>query len=115
MDESVLKLLSKRADGVTGVIYTSEKCYHNETFKLDLQRYNAQYPHIDVYSMSKVHDRFMIIDDVLYSSGGSFKDAGKKLFSFERMKLNPDAILTLIGAYEKNLDFFCKIKNYSYL
>ncbi|MCQ2336443.1 MAG: ORF6N domain-containing protein [Paludibacteraceae bacterium] len=97
VDESVLKLLSKRSAGVMGVIYTSEKCYKNETFKLDLQKYNAQYPPVEVYLMSKVHDRFMIIDDVLYSSGGSFKDAGKKLFSFEKMGLCPDAILKLIG------------------
>ncbi len=96
VDESVLELLKKRNADVIGVIYTSEKCYNNN-FKLDLQRYNAQYPHIDVCPMSKVHDRFMIIDDVLYSSGGSFKDAGKKLFSFERMELSPDAILKLIG------------------
>ncbi|MCQ2370246.1 MAG: ORF6N domain-containing protein [Paludibacteraceae bacterium] len=97
VDESVLELLKKRKADVIGVIYTSEKCYNNNNFKLDLQRYNAQYPHIDVYPMSKVHDRFMIIDDVLYSSGGSFKDAGKKLFYFEKMGLNPDAILAILG------------------
>ena len=97
VDESVLELLRKRNAGVIGVIYTSERCYSNNNFKLDLQKYNAQYPHIDVYPMSKVHDRFMIIDDVLYSSGGSFKDAGKKLFSFEKMTLSPDVILQLVS------------------
>ncbi len=96
VDESVLKLLSKRADGVAGVIYTSEKCYNNETFRLDLQKYNAQYPIVETHHMSKVHDRFMIIDDVLYSSGGSFKDAGKKLFYFEKMELSPEEILNII-------------------
>ncbi len=96
IDISVLKMLSKRAEGVTGIIYTSEKCYRNETFNLDLQRFNAQYPSIEVHPMSKVHDRFMIIDDTLYSSGGSFKDAGKKLFSFEKMELTPKIILNVI-------------------
>ncbi|MCQ2360036.1 MAG: ORF6N domain-containing protein [Paludibacteraceae bacterium] len=46
--------------------------------------------------LSKVHDRFMIIDDTLYSSGGSFKDAGKKLFSFEKMELSPDVVLNIV-------------------
>ncbi len=96
IDASVLKLLSKRAEGVTGIIYTSEKCYRNETFNLDLQRFNSQYPSVEVYPMSKVHDRFMIIDDTLYSSGGSFKDAGKKLFSFEKMQENPKVVLNII-------------------
>ena len=96
IDENVLKLLSKRAECVVGVIYTSEKCYYNEIFNLDLQKFNTQYVPIEVHSMSKVHDRFMIIDDTLYSSGGSFKDAGKKLFSFEKMGLNPDEVLKMI-------------------
>ncbi|MCQ2361146.1 MAG: ORF6N domain-containing protein [Paludibacteraceae bacterium] len=96
VDESILKLLSKRSDGVVGVIYTSEKCYNNETFRLDLQKHNAQYPIVNVYSMNKVHDRFLIIDEVLYSSGGSFKDAGKKLFYFEKMELSPEEILNII-------------------
>ncbi|MCQ2351596.1 MAG: DNA-binding protein, partial [Paludibacteraceae bacterium] len=96
IDASVLKMLSKRAEGVAGIIYTSEKCYRNETFKLDLQRFNAQYPSIEVHPMSKVHDRFMVIDDTLYSSGGSFKDAGKKLFSFEKMQENPEVVLNII-------------------
>ncbi|MCQ2351832.1 MAG: DNA-binding protein, partial [Paludibacteraceae bacterium] len=97
VDESVLELLRKRNADVNGIIYTSEKCCNNNNFKLDLQRFNAQYPSIEVHPMSKVHDRFMIIDDTLYSSGGSFKDAGKKLFSFEKMTLSPDVILQLIS------------------
>ena len=32
------------------------------------------------------HDRFLIIDDVVYVFGASLKDAGKKLFAYIRMQ-----------------------------
>ena len=32
------------------------------------------------------HDRFLIIDDVVYLFGASLKDAGKKLFAYIRMQ-----------------------------
>jgi hypothetical protein len=35
------------------------------------------------------HDRFLIIDDVVYLFGASLKDAGKKLFAYIRMQETP--------------------------
>ena len=32
------------------------------------------------------HDRFLIIDNVVYLFGASLKDAGKKLFAYIRMQ-----------------------------
>ena len=32
------------------------------------------------------HDRFLIIDDVVYLFGASLKDAGKKLFAYIKMQ-----------------------------
>jgi hypothetical protein len=47
---------------------------------LDLKRFNAQYPEIDVKIFTKSHDRFLIIDNLLvYHIGASLKDLGKKL------------------------------------
>ena len=39
------------------------------------------------------HDRFLIIDDVVYLFGASLKDAGKKLFAYIKMQETPAAEL----------------------
>ena len=41
----------------------------------------------------KNHDRFLIIDDVVYLFGASLKDAGKKLFAYIKMQETPAAEL----------------------
>ena len=57
VDESVLTLLSKRECVVTAIIYTSAV---SKQLKLDLKRFNAQYPAIAVKTFTKSHDRFLI-------------------------------------------------------
>ena len=54
--------------------------------QLDVQRHNQQYPPIAVNFCQRNHDRFLIIDDVVYVFGASLKDAGKKLFAYIRMQ-----------------------------
>ena len=50
----------------------------------DIQTFNAQYPTITLNHTTKMHDRFMIIDNkVLYHIGASLKDLGRKCFAFE--------------------------------
>ncbi len=72
VDESVLTLLSKRAIGVTAVIYTAAV---SKQLALDLKRFNDQYPIIDVKKFNKSHDRFLIIDNsAIYHIGASLKD-----------------------------------------
>ena len=41
----------------------------------------------------KNHDRFLIVDDVVYLFGASLKDAGKKLFAYIKMQETPAAEL----------------------
>lgn len=41
--------------------------------QLDVQRHNAQYPPVTVWVCQHNHDRFLIIDDVVYLFGASFK------------------------------------------
>jgi hypothetical protein len=53
---------------------------------LDIRRHNQQYPPIAVNYCQRNHDRFLIIDDVVYVFGASLKDAGKKLFAYIRMQ-----------------------------
>ena len=82
IDETTLKMLSKRADGVTATIYTYNI---GEQLQLDIDRHNAQYPPITVKRLKKSHDRFLILDDDLYSVGASLKDMGKKWFAILKM------------------------------
>lgn len=50
-----------------------------------LRRFQQQFYPIPVHFTSKAHDRFMLIDGVVYHVGASFKDLGKKLFAFSRL------------------------------
>ena len=52
----------------------------------NVQRHNQQYPPIIINICHRNHDRFLIIDDVVYVFGASLKDAGKKLFAYIRMQ-----------------------------
>ena len=91
VDDRILKVLDKRADGVKATIYTDPRHSHIEN---DLRRHNAQYPAIEVHNCSNVHDRFLIIDDTIYFIGGSIKDLGKKIVAFSQMQQRPEDILT---------------------
>ena len=87
IDDTVLTMLSKRADGVEATIYTGKI---SKQLQLDIDKHNAQYPPITVRTFSKAHDRFLIIDDAVYLIGASIKDLGKKWFGFTLME-NTDA------------------------
>ena len=87
IDDTVLTILSKRADGVETTIYTGKI---SKQLQLDIDKHNAQYPPITVRTFSKAHDRFLIIDDTVYLIGASIKDLGKKWFGFTLLE-NTDA------------------------
>ena len=90
VDESVLTLLDKRQKNITATIYTGQI---SRQLQLDIQRHNAQYPSIDVHTCNNVHDRFLILDDVVYHIGASLKDLGKKLFAFSKMAIPAKILL----------------------
>ena len=90
IDETVLTLLDKRSRGVLATIYTKRI---NRQLQLDLEKHNDQYAPIDVRLASRIHDRFMVVDDNLYHIGASIKDLGIKLFAFFKMKASPEMIL----------------------
>src|SRR5690606_3541419 len=94
-DDTVLTLLGKRKDNVTAKIYT--KAISNQLL-LDLQRYNRQYPPIEIETFPDAHDRFLIIDRTeLYHIGASLKDLGKKWFAFSRMDIEIGRMLQLLN------------------
>ena len=95
IDESVLLLLSKRTPSVETTIYTSSI---PAQLKLDLKKFNAQYPKVEVRTFTKSHDRFLIIDNtVVYHIGASLKDLGKKWFAFSKIELDAFEILTKLN------------------
>ncbi|WP_444647624.1 ORF6N domain-containing protein [Flavobacterium columnare] len=95
VDDTVLTLLGKRGQSVTATIYT--KNISNQ-LQLDLQRYNSQYPSIDLHTFAQAHDRFIIIDGTeLYNIGASLKDLGKKWFAFSRMDIEVAKMLQFLN------------------
>ena len=60
IDETVLTLLAKRSKEVDASIYTKTI---SKQLKLDIEKYNQQYPAIEVKTFAKSHDRFLIIDN----------------------------------------------------
>ena len=83
IDESVMTHLSKRAENVDAIIYTKST---SRVLQLDLERYNSQYPPINIRELRESHDRFIIIDRMeLYHIGASLKDLGKKWFAFSKL------------------------------
>ena len=90
IDDSVLTILSKRADKVVATIYTKKP---SAQLQLDIQKHNAQYPPISVVEFDRSHDRFLCIDDTVYHLGASIKDLGKKWFAFNRMEMPTTELL----------------------
>ena len=67
---------------------------YKETIKTDIEKYNKQYSPIEYIQFSKaVHDRFLIIDDVVYHMGASVKDMGKSLCAVTKMNITPQEII----------------------
>jgi hypothetical protein len=89
VDDTVLTLLDKRADGVSAQIYTRNI---TQQLALDMQRHNAQYRPIAIDAFPNAHDRFLCIDDTVYHIGVSLKDLGKKWFAFSRMEIGTEAL-----------------------
>ena len=94
VDDSVLKTLTKRSDGVSASIITRKI---SDALAVDLERHNQQYPPVEVTTSDRFHDRFLIIDDTVFHLGASLKDLGKKLFAFNRMEVTAEKILGILA------------------
>ena len=95
IDDSILKMLSKKNKDVEVVILTSQNCNLN---KLDINKFNKQYPVLKLAYTNKFHDRFIVIDNKeLYHIGASLKDLGKKCFAIS--KIEDDEYIDKISNY----------------
>ena len=90
VDDRVLSLLDKRADGVEATIHSR----YYEPFLVDLKKHNAQYREIKFIQLpQRNHDRFLIIDDDVYLLGASVKDIGAGMCAITKLQVSPDTIL----------------------
>jgi len=95
INNSVLTLFSRRNPKVQVTIYTKEI---TKGLQLDLDKYNSQYPKIEIKEFPKAHDRFLIIDNrETYTFGASLKDLGKKWFAFSNFKQESASIIAKLG------------------
>ncbi len=93
VDDRVLSLFTKRANGVSATIHTR----YNEQFLIDLKKHNTQYPEIEFIQLPhRNHDRFLIVDDKVYFIGASLKDIGTGLCAVAEMEIAPEIILGLV-------------------
>lgn len=98
IDDSILTLFAKRSLNVTLKIYTKQI---SKQFKLDVEKFSAQYGNVEIVEFALSHDRFLIIDEnELYHIGASLKDAGKKWFAFSKMNTE---ILPLLTKIQENI------------
>ena len=84
IDDTVLKMLTKKNKDVEVVILTSNK---SNIQNIDIQKFNKEYPTLKVAKIDKFHDRFIVIDNKeLYHVGASIKDLGKKCFGINKIE-----------------------------
>lgn len=93
VDDRVLSLLDKRADGVEAMIYSR----YYEPFLVDLKKHNEQCREIKFVQLpQRNHDRFLFIDDDVYLLGASVKDMGAGMCAVTKMEVSPELILGLL-------------------
>ena len=78
-NDMVLSLMAKRAEGVNATIYSARITH---AMREEEARLNRQFPTVHLENMREVHDRFVIVDDVVYHVGASFKDLGNQMTAF---------------------------------
>ena len=95
IDDSILKMLSRKNKDVEVVILTTQ---NSNIRKLDIQKFNKQYPVLKLAYTNKFHDRFIVIDNKeLYHVGASLKDLGKKCFAIS--KIDDQEYINIISEY----------------
>lgn len=80
------------------------KIYTENIDNISKEKYEKQYSNIEIINTNIFHDRFVIIDNkVLYHSGASFKDLGKKCFAITKI-LDNNILEELLDKLKKCYD-----------
>ena len=98
INDSILKMLTKKKNNVEVIILTSNK---SNIQNIDVQKFNKEYPVLKISKTNKFHDRFIVIDNKeMYHLGASIKDLGKKCFGINRIE-DIEIINKIINLYSE--------------
>ena len=92
IDARTFEILEVRNNGVSAAIYVERVGGGLRT----LQQVSAQQTgrQIDLRETTqRIHDRFLIIDDVVYHLGASLNELGRRPFAFSKMSIRKEQIL----------------------
>ena len=93
-NDMVLSLMAKRAEGVNAIIYSARI---TRAMREEEARLNRQFPTVRLENMREVHDRFVIVDDVVYHVGASFKDLGNQMTAFSVLNfVTKEQVLSMV-------------------
>ena len=92
IDARTFEILEVRGDGVSAAIYVERVGSGLRTLQqVSLQQTSRQ---IDLRETTqRIHDRFLIIDDVVYHLGASLNELGRRLFAFSKMSIRKEHVL----------------------
>ncbi len=79
-----LDILSKKKVNVTVLLIMDKN--KSKLTKTDIDKFNSEYPSLEIKYTNIFHDRFIILDKKeLYHLGASLKDLGKKVFGITKI------------------------------
>jgi len=84
VNASILQRFHKRKVGVIVDCYVKDR-FNTQDLRDAFNSYSAQYPEetTNLHIFNNSHDRWLIIDDMVYHFGASIKDLGKRWFSVD--------------------------------
>ena len=90
-DISVLKFAAMKVKGVSATIYSARITHQ---FKEEAELYKKQHPEFDLKTMRVIHDRFLLVDEVVYHFGASFKDMGAEFSAYSVLNfVTPEEVI----------------------
>ena len=92
IDARTFEILEVRGKGVAAAIYVERVGNGLRT----LQQVSAQQTNRQIElreTPQRIHDRFLIIDDVVYHLGASLNELGRRLFAFSKMSIRKEHVL----------------------
>ena len=102
LDDTVLTNLTKRKKGVRVLLLTRNIA---DALAQDVEKFNMQYPPIEIRKFANSHDRFIVIDDAdIYHFGASLKDLGKRWFGFSKMDVGAVGMLARLDGLSGGKD-----------